>query len=216
MSLELRKLHSAKIWRYLQFNIIRGIVRHYTADSMALLHYFSKASWIAKLPDPQGVLAKDIPSSAISSANTEVQCVLQGKEQQPAQKLSRELYAKFTTEQKPEIAKWAAENGIAATICHFAKKYPDLKESSVCTWKSAYTAEIKWKCSVGVGDLDIKALPKKKRGRPYLLGKQLEMQVRAYLVALRAHGAVVTVAVAIGCAEGIVKNKDSNLFASNG
>lgn len=41
------------------------------------------------------------------------------------------------------------------------------------------------------------------------------MQVRAYLVALRAH-AVVHIAVAIGCAELIVKSKDSNLLAPNG
>ena len=60
----------------------------------------------------------------------------------------------------------AAEIGTAATIRHFAKKYPELKESSVRTRKSAYTAKIQRKCSVGVGDLDIKALPKKRRGRP--------------------------------------------------
>ena len=35
-----------------------------------------------------------------------------------AQKSRRELYAKFTTEQKAEIVKRAAKNGIAATICH--------------------------------------------------------------------------------------------------
>ena len=42
------------------------------------------------------------------------------------------------------------------------KKYPNLKESSVHTWKRVYTAEIKRKRSVGVGDLDIKAYPKRK------------------------------------------------------
>ena len=75
---------------------------------MALLCYFSKASEVEPLPDPQEALAKDIPSSVISSANTEVQRILQGKKQQPAQKSRRE----FTTEQKAEIAKWAVENGI--------------------------------------------------------------------------------------------------------
>ena len=147
--------------------------------------------------------AKDTPSSAISSANTEMQCVQQGKEQQPAQKSRRESYTKFKTEQKAEIAKQAAENGIAATISHFAKKYPDLKDSNVRTWKSAYTAEIKRKHSVGVGDLDIKALPEKMRGHPYLLGEQLELQVRAYLVALRAHGAVVITAELLGVLKGL-------------
>ena len=42
------------------------------------------------------------------------------------------------------------------------------------------------------------------------------MQVRAYLKALRANVAVVNTAIAIGCAEGIIRNKDSNLLAANG
>ena len=47
---------------------------------MALVRYLSKASKVEKLSDPQGALAKDIPSSAISFTNTEVQRVLQGKD----------------------------------------------------------------------------------------------------------------------------------------
>ena len=43
-------------------NIIRGVAKHQTAGSMALLCYFSKASEVEKLPDPQGTLP-------ISSAN---------------------------------------------------------------------------------------------------------------------------------------------------
>ena len=44
----------------------------------------------------------------------------------------------------------------------------------------------------------------------------MEMQVRAYLSALREHGAVVNTAIAIGCAEGIVRSKNSSLLAYNG
>ena len=55
-----------------------------------------------------------------------------------------------------------------------------------------------------------------KRGRPFMLGEELEIQVRAYLTALRENGAVVNTAIAIRCAEGIVKSKDSNLLAANG
>lgn len=65
-------------------------------------------------------------------------------------------------------------------------------------------------------DLEVKEIPEKKNGRPYLLGKELEMQVRAYLQALRDNGAVVNTAIAVACAEGITKNYDSNLLASNG
>ena len=78
MSSEPRKLRSAEFWQYTQLNVINGIAKHHTAGSTALLRYFSKASEVENLPDPQGALAKDIPSSAIPSANTEVQRVLQG------------------------------------------------------------------------------------------------------------------------------------------
>ena len=80
MSFEPQKLCSAKMWQHSQLNVIRGVARHHTAGSMALLYnFFSKVSEVEKLPDPQGALAKDIPLSTISSANTEVQCVLQLK-----------------------------------------------------------------------------------------------------------------------------------------
>ena len=39
-----------------------------------------------------------------------------------------------------------------------------------------------------------------------MLGEELEMQVRAYLTALRENGAVVNTPITIGCAEGIVKS----------
>ena len=42
------------------------------------------------------------------------------------------------------------------------------------------------------------------------------MQVRTYLQTLRAICAVVNTFIAIGCAEGIVMNEDSNLLAHNG
>ena len=62
----------------------------------------------------------------------------------------------------------------------------------------------------------VEELPAKRRGRPYLLGEDVELQVRAYLKALRANGAVVNTAITIGVAEGIIRNKDSNLLAANG
>ena len=49
-----------------------------------------------------------------------------------------------------------------------------------------------------------------------MLGCDLDRQVRAYLSALRSNGAVVNTAIAIGCAEGIIKHFDSNLLECNG
>ena len=97
------------------------------------------------------------------------------------------------------------------------KRYSQgIKESSVRTWRKAYTSEVTKRQREGSEDVTVKKLPEKKRGRPFMPGEELEMQVRAYLTALRENGAVVNTAIAIGCAEGIVKSNDSNLLAANG
>ena len=59
----------------------------------------------------------------------------------------------------------------------------------------------------------VTSLPEKRRGRPLL---ELDKQVRAYVTNLRDNGAVVNTAIAVSCAEGIVKYKDSNLLQANG
>ena len=76
------------------------------SGTMSLLHYFSTVSADHKLLDPQGGVARYVPSSAISAANTEVRHMQ--IEQQSTTKMKRELYTKFTDEQKAEIAKQAA------------------------------------------------------------------------------------------------------------
>ena len=46
-------------------------------------------------------------------------------------------------------------------------------------------------------NLDIEELPERKKGRPLMLGEDLDKQVQAYLTALRQKGAVVNTAIAI-------------------
>ena len=64
--------------------------------------------------------------------------------------------------------------------------------------------------------IDIDELPTKKRGCPYLLGKDFDRQVQTYLTHLRSTGLPVNTAITLGVAEGIVKNEDSNQLATNG
>ena len=64
--------------------------------------------------------------------------------------------------------------------------------------------------------LNVTELPEQKRGRPLLLGAELDRQVQAYVTTLRKNGAVVNTAIIMACAEGIVRSKDSNLLCSNG
>ena len=124
------------------------------------------------------------------------------------------MYQKLSAERKAEIGKRAAEHRVITTVRYYASKL--LKESSVRTWKNVYTKEKQRLRKEGKDSTTIEELPSKKRGRPYLLGDDMEMQVRAYLTALRANGAVVNTAIAIGCAEGIVRSKDRSLAVNGG
>jgi len=62
----------------------------------------------SKLPDPQGALAQEVPSRAISAANTEVALLQQAG---GARVSTRGTYLKMSSEKKAEIGKRAAEPG---------------------------------------------------------------------------------------------------------
>ena len=126
---------------------------------------------------------------------------------------------KYTAEQKAEIGKRAAENGVVSAIRYFSKnsKYPNLKESSVRDWRNAYTRELKMKCRESNESKPVVTeLVQKKRGRPLLLGNELDEYVKTYLHFVREKGGVVNTAITIACAEGIIINHDSNLLTCNG
>ena len=66
-----------------------------------------------------------------------------------------------------------------ATARYYATKLPEpLNESSVRTWKNAYTAQLQRQRKEGKNE-KVEALPTKRRGRPLPLGEEVELQVRA-------------------------------------
>ena len=76
-----------------------------------------------RLPHPSGPQSTINPFSSIAAVNEEVKTIaIAGevkKEQGP--------YVKFSNEVKLVIARYAAENGIAASLRHFETRFPDLK-----------------------------------------------------------------------------------------
>ena len=54
------------------------------------------------------------------------------------------------------------------------------------------------------------------KGRPLLLGKDLDLKMQAYIASLHEAGGVVNTAIVIAAATGIVKQHNSNLLAANG
>ena len=57
---------------------------------------------------------------------------------------------------------------------------------------------------------DFRELPTKKRGRPLLLGEEVDRQVRTYLNEMRGRGCAVNTAVAIGVGMGIARKHGSS------
>ena len=64
-------------------------------------------------------------------------------------------------------------------------------------------------------DLSVKSLPVKKRGRPLLLGEELDTEVKHYIRAVHEGGGVINAAITMAAATAIVKKADRNLLAEN-
>ena len=90
----------------------------------------------------------------------------------------------------------ALEHGVAAALRHYNKKFLELRESTVTTWRNIYVTELQQKRKIQ-DDTCIKELPEKKRGHPLLLGDELEKQVKTYIGYLRERGAVVNTAIVL-------------------
>ena len=180
---------------------------------ITLLKYFSvkreQRGEGSGLPDPQGPLCKTVPSASIEEANEQVKAELKekcGKACAP--------YIVATPEQKAKVGKYVAENGTTNAIRIFSRELPNLKESTVRRWKKVYLCELATKKRAGDEKISVDRLPVAVKGRPLLLGKDLDHQVQAYIASLREAGGVVNMAIVIAAATGIVRRNDSNLLAA--
>jgi hypothetical protein len=63
---------------------------------------------------------------------------------------------------------------------------------------------------------DITELHPKKRGRPLLVGAELDTKVQKYVTVLRDNGAVIKSQIVIAAAKGILIGNDKTLLAENG
>ena len=83
---------------------------------MALLKFLKLDPAKKRFPHSSGPLSTIIPSSSIAAANEEVKT---GEDKKSGP------YVKFSSKVKLVIARHAAENGIAASLRHFATHFPD-------------------------------------------------------------------------------------------
>ena len=187
---------------------------------MALLKYFKlKTSGKQPLPNPNGELSAKIPSSGISSANACVGKLLDGDGPRDERDSGlRGPYKILTPAQKFDIGKRAAEIGTTAAMRYYAKNYPhlDLKETSVRRFKNHYQTQLKTSTKEISGSSTVQELVPKKRGRPLMVGEELDEQVREYIRELRKLWVIINAHVVIAVGMGLVLNKDANLLEENG
>ena len=96
--------------------------------------------------------------------------------------------------QRGEIGKYAAENGVTSAVKHFSSKWNvSIDESTARRLKTEYLKKLKEaskssKCGEGV---TVDSVETKQKGRPLLLGEDLDAAVQEYVCSLRIVGGVV-------------------------
>ena len=140
------------------------------------------------LPDPSGILSLSIPATAIAQANKEVQRATSSKKQK------RGPFKKYSPCLRAEIGKYASHHGVAIALHHFPYKLSKgVSEMTVRSIRSAYREGVKRKRPVEVHEEeDVITLPPIKRGRPVLLGHELDSLVQMYLRKVKEGGGAVS------------------------
>ena len=97
------------------------------------------------LPSPDGppALLREVPSTAISAANEEVEKAIVNQSEGSITK-KRGCYQKFTPQQKAIIGNYALINGPSAAIRQYVREFPGLRYTrytTVCDWRKAISIQ---------------------------------------------------------------------------
>ena len=133
-------------------------------------------------------------------------------------------------EQCARIGKYAAENGATRAAKHYSAVWGiPINESTARRLKSQYLEKLRkeslerrkklaesQKASTSGEPIIITELETKPRGRPLLLGVELDTLVQEFINNLRAASGVVNATIVMGAAEEIISYRDAFKLSSNG
>lgn len=170
------------------------------------------------IPDHNAGLMELLGPEALKEANENVRRVLSEDTKSPSP--SRGKYSVYSPSDRAEIGKFCAEHGSAKTLRKFKDRFPDLKESTARYMRGKYHTEIKSrKRKLEFNDdqnIDVIEIQPKKRGRPLLIGNELDSKVQSYVNVLRKNTSVINVAIILSAARGIVMKTDKHLLTEFG
>lgn len=178
---------------------------------MSILQYFKYTTpSTPSLPDPSGPLSRSIPSKAIEMANEMVTNELTSNVKK------RGEYNSFSPQLRAAIGKYSSLHGSTRAARYYTRVLKrNVNESSVRSIMKAYREEFRQKRLRDEED-EIQELPTKKRGRPLLLGEEIDKQVQLYIKKIRDRNGSVSNRLVVAGAKGIVKAHNKSLLVENG
>ena len=122
-------------------------------------------------------------------------------EQQPFETF---YFYRYSASDRASMGRYASQHGVAAAASVFTHKLQHhVSETTVRSLKKAYLEQKRNKRAVE-DDNDVDVLPPKKRGRPVLLGDDVDQKLQLYVRKVREGGEVITARILIAAARGII------------
>ena len=116
-------------------------------------------------------------------------------------------YTKYTSKCRFQVAKYANETGSSAAVRKFKSQFPDLNESTVFGFWKTYLAQMK--LAEKRSRSPEKSIVNLQRGRPLLLGNDIDEKVRKYIMTLRYKGGQAAFSIAIAVAKTLIERGDN-------
>ena len=163
------------------------------------------------MPGKVDAQSSSLTEKDLKLANKRVKSCLEDAKTDPP-KAKRGKYNVYTPDERAQIGRYASENGPTRAAKHFSKLWNrKVPEPTARRLKSEYQRTMH-----ETGVAAVRKLPTKPQGRPLLLGQVIDTAVQDYIKALRSVGGVVTTAIVMASAEGILGARDQSLLVQYG
>ena len=117
----------------------------------------------------------------------------------------------YTPEIRAQIGKYSCQHGTRAASALFSRKLlTKVSQLLLQSIKLTYLEHLKRIGRDNLSDGEVAYLPPNKRGRPFLLGEQIDKQLQLYLKKVRDQGGVITASVVVVAAHGILMSNKSD------
>ncbi|XP_071943475.1 uncharacterized protein [Antedon mediterranea] len=160
------------------------------------------------LPDPEDEDSEE-RAAEMRAANAAVNKIIHRSKG----KKKRGPYVIYNPEIRARIGQHATDHGITSACRKFSSELgKKMNESTVRAFKEAYQKQL----AVCKDGDTITNLPIGNRGRPPLLGSELDQRIQDYIRRLQTNGVPITRRIVLGAARGMVEQHDSSVMRENG